>query len=352
MKKVRIGIIGTGGIARGRHITELMKCEDAEIVAICDIDPTALDAAKEQIGKDNVKCYSSYVDLIGDSEVDAVEVCTPNDLHAEIAIAALEAGKPVNLEKPIAMSYAEAMTILKAEKNSDTFGMTCFTYRFMPAVRYALHLMKDGVLGDILGLNVTYAKNSALWEGRRLEWRFIKSRAASGVTGDLGVHLVDLAQMLAGEITELCAMTDIVVKERTTLDGSATAPVETDDTCLFLARFSCGAMGTFHITRAAIGHANTIRYDVYGTRGSLSFELAKPVPDTVILTVGEGDPKDFTPTVLKVPEEFYLSQAQCFVNAVNGKRDTIFPTLESGAQGQKVIDAIIESSENHSWVKV
>ena len=283
MKKVRIGVIGCGGIGLGKHIHEMLECEDAVITAICDINPDALARAKEKIGTD-VACYTDYKDLVADENVDAIEVCTPNNLHAEMAIAALEAGKPVNLEKPIAMNYDEAMKIIEAEKNSSAFGMTCFTYRFMPAVRYATYLMSQGVIGDVIGLNATYAKCSAYWEGRRLEWRFVKELAASGVAGDLGVHLVDLAQRLAGNITELCAMTEIVVKERTTLDGSAVAPVETDDNCFFLARFAGGGMGSFHITRAAIGHKNTIRYDVYGTKGSMTFELQKPVPDTIILT--------------------------------------------------------------------
>ncbi len=352
MSKIRVGVIGTGGIAMSRHIPELLECLDAEIVAICDINPDALAKAKEKIGNENVKCYTDYKELIADPDVDAVEVCTPNNLHARMAIAALEAGKPVNLEKPVAMSYDEALSIIEAEKKSSAFGMTCFTYRFMPAVRYAVHLMKQGLLGDIVGLNVTYAKCSAFWEGRPLEWRFVKDSAGSGVAGDLGVHLVDFAQLLAGEISELCAMTEIVVKERPTLDGSAIAPVETDDNCFFLARFASGAMGTFHVTRAAIGHPNTIRYDVYGTKGSITVELTKTVPDTVFLTSGEGDPKILRPVELKVPEEFYLSQAQGFIDAVNGKRDVIFPTLELGAQGQKVIDAILESAEGKKWVSI
>ncbi len=352
MKKVRIGIIGCGGIARGRHIPELLKCNDAIITTICDIEDGCLAQAREKIGGERVKCYKDYKQLISDECVDAVEICTPNYLHAEMAIACFEAGKPVNLEKPIAMSYDEAKKIIETEKKSATFGMTCFTYRFMPSVRYAVHLMEQGVIGDVIGVNATYAKSSALWEGRRLEWRFIKELAAAGVSADLGVHMVDLAQLLAGEITELAAMTDIVVKERTTLDGSAVAPVETDDNCFFLARFAGGASGTFHITRAAIGHANTIKFDVYGTKGSISFVLDKPVPDTLILTVGEGDPKNFAPAEIKVPKEFYLSQEQGFVDAVNGKYDSIYPTLESGLQGQRIIDAIIESSRSKKWVSI
>lgn len=352
MKKVRIGIIGCGGIARNRHIPELLRCSDAVITAICDTDEKNLALAQEKIGGEGVKCYKDYRTLICDPCVDAVEICTPNYLHAEMAIACLEAGKPVNVEKPIAMCAYEARRIIDAEQKSSAFGMTCFSYRFMPSVRYAVRLLQEGVIGRVIGVNATYAKSSALWEGRRLEWRFVKSLGAAGVSADLGVHLVDLAQLLAGEITELSAMTDIVIKERTTLDGSAVAPVETDDNCFFLARFAGGASGTFHITRAAIGHANTIKFDVYGTKGSISFVLDKPVPDTLILIAGEGDPKNFAPREVKVPKEYYLTQEQCFIDAVYGKRDDLWPSLAAGLQGQRIIDAILESSEHKKWVSI
>ena len=350
MNTVRIGIIGTGGVAMSRHIKELLQCENAKIAALCDIDPAALSRAAEKAGVPAEKCYSDYRDLIADPEVDAIEICTPNYLHAEMAIAALRAGKPINLEKPVAMNRAQADTIVAAEQDSSAFGMTCFTYRFMPAVRYAKHLVDSGLIGDIVGLNVAYLKNSGFWEERRLEWRFIKKYAASGVVGDLGVHLIDLAQLLAGNITELCSTKATVVKERKRLDSEELAPVETDDSCSFLAHFACGADGAFHITRCAIGHKNTIRYDVYGTKGSISFDLNDPK----ILTVchGEGDPKNYVSVTENVPQEFYLLQEQAFVNAVLGKRDPLFPTLADGAQGQRVVDALLASADERRWVDI
>lgn len=350
MNQVRIGIIGTGGVANHRHIKELLVCEGAKIVALCDIDPHALAATAERAGVPREKCYTDYRDLIADPEVDAVEICTPNYLHAEMAIAALTAGKPINLEKPVAMNYAQSQRIVAAERESNTFGMTCFTYRFMPAVRYAKAIVDSGRIGDIVGLNVAYLKNSGFWARRRLEWRFVKKYAASGVIGDLGVHLIDLAQLLAGPITELCATQATVVKQRMRPDSDELAPVETDDSCSFIARFTCGADASFHITRCAIGHKNTIRYDVYGTKGSISFDLNDPK----ILTVccGEGDPKNYVSVTEDVPQEFYLLQEQAFVNAVLGRRDPLFPTLADGSQGQKVVDAILTSADERRWVEV
>ena len=350
MGTVRVGIIGTGGIANGKHIKELLECLDAKVVALCDVDPAALERTAARAGVPAEKCYKDYRDLIADPEVDAVEICTPNYLHAEMAKAVLAAGKFLNLEKPVTMNYEQALEVLAAEKKSAVFGMACFSYRFMPAVRYAKHLVDQKKFGNIVGLNVAYLKSSAFWQGRALEWRFEKEKASSGVLSDLGSHLIDLAQLLAGDIVELCATTQIVVKERPTLDGKGVAPVNTDDSCSFIARFACGADGCFHITRCAIGHQNTIRYDVYGDRGALSFDLNDP--SVLKICFGEGDPKSFKMETVAVPKEFYLCQEQAFINAINGNRDALFPTLSDGAHGQRVLDAMLESAEQRRWVSL
>jgi len=349
MRKVKIGIIGLGGICT-KHINELLKCEHAEITAICDIDESAIARRKEQLGLPSEKCFRNYRDLIADSDVEAVEICTPNYLHAEMAIAAMQAGKHVNIEKPIAMSYKEALTIMDAAKESGVVHMTCFSYRFKPAVRYAKHIVDKGNLGRILGINVSYIKNSALWEGRRLEWRFVKELAGSGVAGDLGVHLIDLAQMLAGNITSLTATISTAVTERQRIGSEEWAPVETDDQCSFIASFACGAEGTFHITRCAMGHVNTIRYEVYGEKGAISFDLDHP--EILDVCIGDGDAKKRRFETVVVPQEYYLDQERAFVDAVLGKRDVYFPDAASGAQSQLVLDAILQSAEEKRWIDV
>ena len=143
---------------------------------------------------------------------------------------------------------------------------------------------------------------------------------------------------------------ELIVKKRPTLDGKGIGDVTTDDSCSFIARFAGGAEGCFHITRCAIGHANTIRYDVYGERGSIAFDLNDPT--VLSVCCGEGDPKNYQAKTVKVDEEFYLLQEQAFVNAVLGKRDALFPSLSDGAQGQKVVDAILRSARDGVWVSV
>lgn len=349
MDKIKIGIVGLGGIS-GKHIRELLAIPEAEIVAICDIDPAKIAEKNALLHLPPEKCYTDYRALIADGDVMAVEICTPNHLHAEIAIAAMEAGKPVNVEKPLSLSYAEAKKMADTAERMGVCGMTCFSYRFQPAVRYAKHLVDAGELGEIIGLNVAYLKDSALWEGRRLEWRFVEKYAGSGVIGDLGVHLIDLAQLLAGEMESLIAQKKIVVKERRKLDSEALAPVETEDMCSFLATFASGAHATFHITRAAAGYQNTIRYDVYGTRGSISFDLDHP--ESLTVCIGEAAPPNKHFATVDVPKEFYLAQEQAFVNALKGTPDAHFPTLADGAQGQRIIDALLLSAKEGRQVSL
>jgi predicted dehydrogenase len=282
--------------------------------------------------------------------VDAVEVCTPNYLHVPMAEYAVEAGKPVNVEKPLALKVEDAENLDKMVRERNHPNMMCFSYRFMPGVRYAKHIIDRGLIGKIISINVEYLKDSGLQEGRRLEWRFVKECAGSGVIGDLAVHLIDLAQLLAGNITSLVATQSIIVKQRQRLDSDEFAPVQTDDQCGFLAEFSSGAQGTFCITRAAAGHANTIRYDVYGTRGAISFDLDHP--EILSICVGEGDVKNLPFKTVDVPREFYLDQERAFVNALGGKVDDIFPTLKHGAQGQLIVDAIIKSAAERRWVDI
>ena len=265
---LNIGIIGVGGIANGVHIPEILKSPDAKLLAICDCNKDTLKKVGDKYGIDEKYRFESHLDLINCPDVDAIEICTPNHLHVPFAVDAVKAGKPFNLEKPLSINYTEAEKLKKALEEKPVPNMMCFSYRFRPAVRYAKELIDKGVIGDIINVKVEYFKDSAFMPGRKLEWRFIKEYAGTGVLGDLGVHLIDLAEFLMGDITSVCAKKDVVVKKRPLLDGSGEGDVETDDYCMFLAEFNSGAVGVFNITRCAYGNGNTIAFEIFGTKGS------------------------------------------------------------------------------------
>ena len=347
MKQITIGIVGTGNIARGRHIRELKEVPEAKITAICDIDADKRKAIGDDLGIPEERRFEDYRELTALEDLDAVEVCTPNVWHVPIALDALRHGKSVNIEKPLACNMEAAKALENYPLRAGQIAMMCFSYRFMPATRYAKHLVDGGMLGDVTGVEVAYLKDSGLWEGRGLEWRFDKPQAGTGVLGDLGVHLLDMTQLLAGPVKKVCGRTRTVITERPYPDGTM-GKVTTDDVCDFLAVLESGADVTFNINRCALGHRNTIRFDIFGTRGAISFNLNKP--EGLYVT-----DKSVPPAALEwveVPEEFKAKQEATFVKAVLGEKGPLFPTIEDGLQSQRVLDAIEASAREERWVTV
>lgn len=347
---IGIGIIGVGGIADKVHIPGINEAEDGQLVAICDTDKKRLNGIGDKYNIPQNRRFENYLDLIACSEVDAVEVCTPNYLHVPMAQAAAKAGKPINVEKPLSTNLTEAKKLGDTLLENSVPNMMCFSYRFKPAVRYAKEILNRGLLGDILSVNVEYLKSSAFWADRRLDWRFIKEYAGTGVLGDLGVHLIDMAQFLVGDMTRVCAEAGIVVKQRKRLDSDGFGNVETDDYCNFMADFDCGAHGMFTITRCAIGHDNTIKYDIFGTKGVLSFNLNNP--DELSLCIGEIDVESYGMHTVSVPGKYKITQEQMFIDMASDKPRRYLPTVKDGISCQKILDSLLESSENNCWVSL
>lgn len=350
MNRIRVGIIGTGRIAQQVHLRQLAACGQAQITALCDIDPAVLARVGEEYHVPEDHRFTRYQELIACPDVDAVEICTPNYLHTRMALAAIAAGKPFNLEKPLGICNDDAVALEKAIRASSVPAMMSFSYRFFPATRYARWILDRGCLGQILSVHVSYLKESHLRPGRRLEWRFLKAYAGAGVLCDLGVHLIDMTRLLAGDFTRVCCDTEIIVKQREKLDGSGMGSCETDDVCTFLARLENGATAAFYINGCAKGHDNTITYDLYGTQGALSFDLDHP--ELLGIACEALDPANKAMHMVKVPEQFFVQQEQTFIDAVSGRENDYFPSILEGVRTQKTLDALVESSEKHCWIPV
>ncbi len=350
MNVKNIGIIGVGGIACGRHIPELLNINNCKITAICDIDDNRLKTIGNQLNIPVEMRFTNYNDLINCNQVDAIEICTPNHMHVPIAAAAAIAKKPFNIEKPLSINLHSCKPLQQALQESSVPNMMSFTYRFMPAIRYAKWLITNGYIGEVLNVDVEYFKDSGFIKGRRLEWRFQKDKAGTGVLGDLGVHLIDMAELLAGKITSVCGFTDIIVKERQKLGSDEWAPVETDDYCSFICNIQNGVRGNFVISRCAMGKPNSVKFDVYGSKGTICFNMNNPnILDIYSDMHDEWNKKLIT---IDVPKEFHTTQEAEFVKMLYGKKDEIFPTVEDGLRSQKILDAILESSEKHCWVVI
>ena len=254
------------------------------MTTLCGRDAAAARAAAERMGWSSVE--TDWKDLVKRDDVHLVDICTPGDTHAEIAIAALEAGKHVLCEKPLANTVAEAEAMVEAAVAAEQRGvhsMVGFNYRLVPAIALARKLVADGRLGTIRHVRAQYLQDWIVDPGFPLVWRLQKDKAGSGALGDIGAHVIDLAQYVAGSaITGVSGVTETFVTERplpeassglSASGGGGTGPVTVDDAALFTARFKSGALGSFEATRFASGRKNAIRLEVNGSDGSLAFDF-------------------------------------------------------------------------------
>ncbi len=230
---------------------------------------------------------TDWRELVERDDVQIVDVCTPGDSHAEIAIAALEAGKHVLCEKPMANTVEEAVAMTEAAQRASARGvrsMVAFNYRRVPAVALARKFVADGRLGELRHVRAQYLQDWIVDPDFPLVWRLQKDKAGSGALGDIGAHIIDTAQFITGRlITGVSAITETFVKERPLAEesaglsaaagASATGPVTVDDAALFIGRMEGGMLASFEATRFATGRKNALRIEINGSLGSLAFDF-------------------------------------------------------------------------------
>jgi predicted dehydrogenase len=257
-----------------------------ELTAIAGRNPAGVADAALRMGWHSTE--ADWHRLVERDDIDLIDICTPGDTHREIAIAALRAGKHVLCEKPLANSVAEAeemATVAREAAEQGTFAMCGFTYRRVPAIALAKRFVEEGRIGQIRHVRAQYLQDWLSDENAPLTWRMDKSKAGSGALGDIGAHIIDLAQWVTGsDIVGLSAITKTFVTERPVggdkvgLGGTGASdgekgPVTVDDAAAFTARFSDGAIGVFEATRFALGRKNAIRLEVNGSKGSIAFDF-------------------------------------------------------------------------------
>ncbi|WP_436849024.1 Gfo/Idh/MocA family protein [Streptomyces atriruber] len=255
--------------------------------AVCGRDGGAVRAAADRLGW--AAAETDWRALIARDDVDIVDICTPGDSHAEIAVAALEAGKHVLCEKPLANTVEEAEAMAEAAERARARGqvaMVGFNYRRVPALALARRMIVEGRLGALRHVRLTYLQDWLVDASFPLTWRLRKDRAGSGALGDLGAHIVDLAQYLVGEpVAGVSALTETFVRERPVLEGASSGltaaggsrlgTVTVDDAAVFTGRFPSGALASFEATRFAAGRKNALRLELNGSEGSLAFDLER-----------------------------------------------------------------------------
>ncbi|GAB2793705.1 Gfo/Idh/MocA family oxidoreductase [Streptomyces chlorus] len=347
-----------------------------ELAVVCGRDAIGVRAAADRHGWADTE--TDWRALVERDDVDLVDICTPGDSHAEIAVAALAAGKHVLCEKPLANTVAEAEAMADAAEQAwhqGRLAMVGFNYRRVPATALARRMVTEDRIGTLRHVRVTYLQDWLVDPAFPLTWRLRREQAGSGSLGDLGAHIVDLAQYLAGErLAGVSALTETFVRQRplptapagglATVDATGTGQVTVDDAALFTGRFASGALASFEATRYATGRKNALRIELNGERGSLAFDLERLNE----LSYHDGtEPRahaGFRRILVTEPDHPYLDawwppghglgyehtfvhQARDLVHAVAEGR-TPEPSFADGLQVQRVLAAVEESAEKNS----
>jgi predicted dehydrogenase len=350
--------------------------------AVVGRDPARLAEAAERQGWESTE--TDWRRLIERDDIELVDICTPGDTHAEIAVAALDAGKHVLCEKPLANSVEEARVMTAAADRAAARGivaMVGFTYRRVPAIALARQLVTAGRIGTVRHVRAQYLQDWIADPSTPMSWRLEKEKAGSGALGDIGAHIVDLTQFITGErVVAVNGMLETFVSERPLAEAgggalgtdaasaAGTGRVTVDDAAAFLARFGGGAMGVFEATRFATGRKNAIRIEVNGSRGSLAFDFE----DMNLLYLYDAEEPATTAGFRRIlvtePDHPYAGawwppghglgyehgfthQVVDLVTAIaEGAQPT--PSFADGLQVQVVLDAVERSAGTGSWTEV
>ncbi|AMQ57909.1 Gfo/Idh/MocA family protein [Algoriphagus sanaruensis] len=373
-KQIRVGLIGTGLMGR-IHTNGYKRLADffpeyeyvPVLQACCSRREANAKAFMERWG------YASYETdwrrIIERDDIDAVDICTPNDTHAEIAIAAAKAGKMILCEKPLARTVAEAEGMVKAVEEAGVQNTVWYNYRRIPAVTLAKNIVSSGKLGKIFHYRANFLQdwtiNPELPQGGDGLWRLDVDSAGSGVTGDLLAHCIDTAMWLNGGIKDVSAMTETFVKERVHVGSGEKQKVGIDDACIFHCHFENGSLGLFEATRYARGHKALYTLEINGEHASIRWDLHDmnrleyfdhsdegKVRGWRSIHITDGDHpymnRWWIPgTSIGYEHSFIHQVADFFYSLQSG--EPCHPTFRDAFETQKVCEAVLDSARDRAW---
>jgi predicted dehydrogenase len=324
-------------------------------------------------------CETDWRKVIARDDVDLIDICAPNFMHRDIAVAAAQAGKIIVCEKPLAMNVAEAEEMVAAVEKAGVPNMVSFNYRRVPAISLAKQIIDEGRIGRPFHYRATYLQDWTIAadvpQGGMALWRLDARVAGSGVTGDLLAHSIDTAEWLNGPIKKVTAATETFIKERMHADTGKIEPVTIDDACMFLAIFGNGSMGTFESTRYARGRKNYNTFELNGERGSVFFDLEDPHilqyfkyadPETgkkienhltgwqrIHVTNFEHPYMDkwWVPGCTIGYEHTFVNGLADFLAGLEGG-EKFQPDFRSALRTQRVCDAVLASAKKQAWVEI
>ena len=306
---------------------------------------------------------------VEDPKIDVVDILLPNVLHHEVVMAALEAGKHVICEKPLALTSDLAREMADAAEKAGVVNQVGFNWRLTPAVQLAKKLIDEGAIGDVRSIR-------AFWLGEffndpdvPLVWRFKKDQAGSGALGDLGSHAIDFAHYLVGDITEVQGVQNHYVRERKTLDGAGMGSVDVDDATAFMVKFDTGATGYIECSWSTPGRKSYAGFEVSGSRGTIAFDWermgelrfydgADASDRQGFRTIHVGPPHPYGDHFWPIPgyqisySDTKVIQLLDFAKAVVGEVPQPQTTFREGLQSTLVEEAVMESAVSGQWTAV
>jgi predicted dehydrogenase len=370
---IRIGMIGYGFMGRAhsnayQRVNQFFDVAYRPVLkAVAARSRDKVEAFARRWGWERAE--TDWRKLVESPEIDVIDICSPNNTHHEIALAAAAAGKMILCEKPLAMDVAQAREMTRAVEKSGKPNMVWFNYRRVPAISLAKQLIEEGRIGKVFHYRATYLQDWTISPkvpvGGAATWRLDKEVAGAGVSGDLSTHNIDTALWLNGPIASVCGMIEIFIKDRQRPDGTP-AKVELDDVCTFMARFANGSNGTFEATRYARGRKNKNSFEVNGERGSIYFDLedmhqlqyfshddASAVQGwRTILVTGAEHPymaNWWVPGCVIGYEHTFVNALADFLKGLEtGER--VRPDFRDALETQAVADAVLESAQQQKWM--
>lgn len=373
-KEIRIGLVGCGFMGR-THSNGYRRIPNffPELVyqpvlkAVCSRSREKVADFAQQWGYESFE--TDWRSLVKRDDIDAIDICTPNNMHAEIAIAAAEAGKMILCEKPLARTFAEARLMLDAVAKAKVKNTVWYNYRRLPAVTLAKKIVDAGQLGKIFHYRSNFLQdwtiNENLPQGGRAFWRMDADAAGSGVTGDLLAHCIDTAMWLNGGIRDVSAVTETFVKQRLHEDTGKLQDVKIDDACIFHCHFENGSLGLFESTRFARGHKALYTFEINGEKGSLRWDLHdlnrleyfNNEDDATTrgwrsIHVTDGDQpymnKWWVPGLSIGYEHSFVHQVADFLKSLE-TGEACAPIFEDAFETQKVCEAVLNSASSKKW---
>ena len=379
MPKLRIGMIGYGFMGRA-HTNAYLRVPQffpeleyqPVLQAACGRDKDNVKAFADQWGY--ASCETDWRALLDRDDIDAVDICAPNNMHKEIALAAAAKGKAILCEKPLSMNTADGEEMVAAVEKAGVANTIWYNYRRVPAVTLAKQIIDSGKLGRIFHYRANFLQDWCISpevpQGGASTWRLEVATAGSGVTGDLLAHCVDTALWLNGGIADLNAMTETFVKERKHAVTGEMAPVGIDDACAMMCRFKNGSLGLFESTRYACGHKALYTFEINGADASIRWDLhdlhrleffdhgdegrLRGWRSIHVSDHGGDHPymdRYWVPGLQIGYEHSFIHHAAEFMKALEEGKPC-HPTFREALETTRICDALLQSAAERKWVVI